>query len=154
MAIKKRKTDFGHKQPVALLNPSNAVKIKPSMLPPVVIVDSVEMIRDGGSLAAIFHGGDSCEYWLFFEIRMSNSKPNVAERLGYSEPKIVNRHTSTEVGIAWEHAAMMLRQIEKLTHRDHDRLWLKKMQTVADSRGTLPNEIERFMPSFRLDELA
>jgi hypothetical protein len=48
----------------------------------------------------------------------------------------------------------MLRQIEKLTHRDCDRQWLKKMQAVADSRGTLPDNMERFMPSFRLDELA
>jgi hypothetical protein len=124
------------------------------MLPPIVIVDSVEMIRDGGSLAAIFHGGDSCEYWLFFKIRMSNSKPNVAERLGYSEPKVVNRRTNSEVEITWEHAAVMLRQIEKFTHTNHDRQWLKKMQTVADSSGTLPDDVERFMPSFRLDELA
>lgn len=124
------------------------------MLPPIVIVDSVEMIRDGGSLAAIFHGSDSCEYWLFFEIRISNSNPNVAERLGYAEPKVVNRHTNCEVEITWEHAAVMLRQIEKLTHRDHDRKRLKKMQTVADSSGTLPDDVERFMPSFRLDELA
>lgn len=124
------------------------------MLPPIVIVDSVEMIRDGGSLAAIFHGGDSCEYWLFFEIRMSNSNPNVAERLGYAEPKVVNQNTNSEVKITWEHAAVMLRKIEKLAHRDHDRQWLKKMQAVADSSGTLPDDVGRFMPSFRLGELA
>jgi hypothetical protein len=105
------------------------------MLPPIVIVDGVEMIRDGGSLAAIFHANDSCEYWLFFEIRMFKSNPNVAERLGYAEPKVVNRYTNIEVGITWEHAAMMLRQIEKLTHINHDLQWLKKMQAVADSNN-------------------
>jgi len=124
------------------------------MLPLIVIVDSVEMIRDGGSLAAIFHGGDSCEYWLFFEIRMSNSNPNVAERLGYAEPRVVNRHTNSAVEITWEHAAVMLRQIEELAHRGHDRQWLQKMQAVAGSSGALPDDVGRFMPRFRLDELA
>lgn len=124
------------------------------MLPPIVIVDSIEMIRDGGSLAAIFHGGDSCEYWLFLEIRISNSNPNEAERLGYAKPKVVNRHTNSEVEITWEHAAVILGQIEKMADRDGDRHWLKKMQTVVKTGGTLPNDVERSMRSFRLDELA
>lgn len=100
------------------------------------------MIRDGGSLAAIFHGSDSCEYWLIFRIRMPNPNPNVADRMEYAEPKVVNRHTSIKVEITWEHAAVMLRQIERLTVKDHDRKWLRKMQTVADSSGMLPDDVE------------
>ncbi|MRW90866.1 hypothetical protein GJ699_12775 [Duganella sp. FT80W] len=124
------------------------------MLFPIAIVDSVEMIRDGGSLAAIFHGPDGCEYWLFFEICIRNLSEHVVERVGYAPPKVVNRHTGTEVSVTWEDASTMLKKIAKITHRDQDWHWLKKMQAVADLNGELPDGVEKVLQSFRLSDLA
>jgi hypothetical protein len=124
------------------------------MFSPIAIVDSVEMIRDGGSLAAIFHGRDGCEYWLFFEICIRNLSEQVVERVGYARPKVVNRHTGIEVSVTWEDASTMLKKIAKITHRDQDWHWLKIMQAVVDSNGELPDGVEKVIRSFRLNDLA
>ena len=124
------------------------------MLPPIAVVDSVEMIRDGGSFAAIFHGSDSCEYWLFFKILTRELNDQTIERLGYATPKIVNRHTNIEVPITWAHASTLLNQIGTMIHQSEDLKWHGMMQNIAISNGPLPDEIEKVLRSFRLSAKA
>jgi len=121
------------------------------MFPRIAIVDSVEMMRDGGSLAAIFHASDSCEYWLFFEILMRDLDGRTVERMGYAAPKIVNRHTHLDVLISWAQASTLLRQIDTMLcrNRGRDLNWLRTMQGVAASNGALPADMTKVMQSVR-----
>lgn len=59
------------------------------MLPSIVVVNSVEMIRDGGSLAASFQGKNGSEYWLFFRLLHRTLPTGILERLGYAKPVVV-----------------------------------------------------------------
>jgi hypothetical protein len=120
------------------------------MLPQIGIVDSVEMIRDGGSLAAVFHGTDSCEYWLFLEILTQTLGPNEIEKLGYAKPQIVDRLTGTVRQISWQHAAALLGEIGGMIHRERDVKWHGVMKRVIACEGNLPHEIERVSRVFRL----
>jgi len=61
------------------------------MIPAISHVLSVEMIRDGGSLAADFCGADGCEYRLFFPIDLSMNTVGLPEQRGYLAPIILDR---------------------------------------------------------------
>lgn len=115
------------------------------MLTPITIVDSVEMIRDGGSLAAVFYGKDSCQYSLFLAILMQTLESGDVKRLGFASPKLMNRHTNIEVAITWEQALAMLGQIGGMIHQERDLKWHALMRKVVISRGLLPEELEKVM---------
>jgi hypothetical protein len=119
------------------------------MLPPIAVVDSVEMVRDGGSLAAIFHGTDSCEYSLLLEILSRKLDYGDVERLGYAAPKIVSRLTNSALPITWQHAAVLLCQIGGMIRREKDLKWHGVMAQVVETRGELPNEFERVLRAVR-----
>lgn len=113
------------------------------MLPSISLVRSVEMIRDGGSLAAVFQGSNGSEYWLFFEIKLNALPSGKAERWGYSDPVVVDRVTGTSMPFSWQHALVLLRQISALSLEATDRKWLVAMETVAQNLGKLPPEVDR-----------
>jgi len=115
------------------------------MLTPIAIVDSVEMIRDGGSLAVVFYGKDSCKYWLFVEMLLRTLESGDVERLGYAEPTIVNRHTGHEAAISWEQALSMLGHIRQMIHREVDLRWHAIMKEVVISKGLVPNELDKVL---------
>lgn len=123
------------------------------MIPAIYSVASVEMIRDGGSLAACFHGSDNCEYWLFFEIQIRETQDDNIELTGYAAPRIVNQDTSTQISTTWAQASVMLDQIGRLIKQGRDMEWHGKMQEVAASGGAIPSGIEKVHRRFRLSDL-
>jgi hypothetical protein len=113
------------------------------MLPSIGIVLSVEMIRDGGSLAAIFQEIDGNQYWLFLKVRINELPAGVRERVGYEMPVVVDRLTGIEIPVTWKQAQVILSQIGHLLHHDRDRKWFGIMQETVLSEGTLPNGVNR-----------
>lgn len=110
------------------------------MLPSVGLVLSVEMIRDGGSLAATFQGTDGCEYLLFLPIRRNKKGPGVAFGPGYDEPLIIDQLVQREIPINWHQAEMLLSQIRPLLERESDQKWFAFMSEVVRLRGTYPRD--------------
>jgi len=113
------------------------------MLPSIALLRSVEMIRDGGSLAAIFQGANGGEYWLFLEVRLRELPTGEAERLGYEEPVVVERLTGVTTGISWQHAKILLGQMRPLLREEADRRWLEVMYECTQTNGRLPSGVER-----------
>lgn len=115
------------------------------MLPSIAFVESVEMIRDGGSLAAVIHDPHGSQYWLFLQIRMGHLPTGEIERLGYASPVVVDRLTGRAVPMSWQHAAVFLKQIGRLIERESDLTWFGAMQEVVATNGSLPAGIEKLM---------
>jgi len=115
------------------------------MIPSIGSLLSVEMIRDGGSLAAVFQGKDASNYWLFFPLRQKKLASGQIERLGYNTPQIVDRLTGTSIDISWVHALMLVNQMEPLLRETSDRKWLDAMRITAQEQGALPPGIARYL---------
>ena len=116
------------------------------MLPSISLVLSVEMVRDGGSLAAVFQGSNGAVYWLFFPLRHQRLASGIFERLGYENPQVVERLTGVAVEISWQHAIVLLNQIRPLVPEHYDLQWLEAMSVTASTEGALPPGVERFLP--------
>ncbi len=108
------------------------------MIPAIGLVHSVEMIRDGGSLAAIFQGTDGCEYWLFLPIRRNKKGPDAALGPGYDEPLILDQLVQREIPITWHQAEMLLSQIRPLLEHESDLKRFAFMSEVVLLRGAYP----------------
>jgi len=101
------------------------------------------MLRDGGSLAAVFQAKDSAEYWLLLRIRTRDTPDGRLERIGYAAPVWIRRHTGQEVNLTWPHARAVLSQAEGMLREASDREWLERMAEVAKTEGSLPSGVER-----------
>jgi hypothetical protein len=112
-------------------------------LPNIDLVLSVEMIRDGGSLAAIFQGSNGSKYWLFFEIKTHQLTSGEVERLGYKAPVIVERQVGVQMGTSWQHAQILLNQLRPLVRDEASLKWLDIMEATAVAHGELPTGIDR-----------
>src|ERR1700691_3798951 len=115
------------------------------MLPSIAHVSSVEMIRDGGSLAVTWQGAEGAEYWLFFKIEAERRNSEMTERVGYSSPVIVDRLTGNTIDVSWEHALVLLHQVRLLVTESEDLRWLEMMETTAKTSGQMPPGIERML---------
>ncbi len=115
------------------------------MLPSISLVLSVEMIRDGGSLAAVFQGANGSEYWLFFELTTRELQSGALERLGYKDPVVVERLSGISVGISWSQAEIMLHQMRPLIRDSFSLKWLEIMEAAAAAQGQVPDGIERLL---------
>lgn len=115
------------------------------MLPAIGLVHSVEMIRDGGSLAATFQGSDCCDYWLFLEVQIRKHPSGEWERLGYADPVIIDRLIGTSTPINWQHAQIFLKQIRSMVFAERDVKWLECMEMVIATHGQVPPSIDRFL---------
>jgi hypothetical protein len=96
------------------------------MLPSIALVFSVEMIRDGGSLAATFQGTDGCEYWLFLQVRIGD---------GFEEPVILDRLTQRKIPITWQQAESLLNQVHPHLSKDRDLYWFSVMKEAVEAKG-------------------
>jgi hypothetical protein len=114
------------------------------MLPTIALVNSVEMIRDGGSLAASFQGANGAEYWLFFQLRQQDLPSGQIERLGYEKPIVIERQSGIQSEVTWQHAVTLISQIRPLLCATSDEEWLEAMESVAQQEGALPSKVERF----------
>jgi hypothetical protein len=116
------------------------------MLPSISLVLGVEMVRDGGSLAAIFEGSNGAEYSLFFPLRHQLLPSGVFERLGYGQPIVIERRASIQIEVSWQHALILIHQVRPLIREPRQIKWLNAMEATAKAEGVLPDEIERFLP--------
>ena len=101
------------------------------------------MIRDGGSLAAVFQGSNGSDYWLLFKVDLKTLPSGKTERLGYSSPVVVDKLTGTAMPVSWQHAIALLHQMTPLLFEAHHRKWLHAMETTAEGLGRLPPEVDR-----------
>ena len=115
------------------------------MLPSIALVVSVEMIRDGGSLAASFQGINGSEYWLLFKLRSRDLPSGEVERVEYEKPVVTERRMGTGIEISWEHAKILLNQMRPLLREETDLRWLEAMCASAESNGQLPPGVERIL---------
>ena len=121
------------------------------MLPPISSIVGIEMIRDGGSLAAEFAGINGSKYCLHFKL-ISKNGPSGFVRLGYERPVVFERietreenrfewHSINEVEVSWAHAKALLHQLRALLRSEQDSEWLAAMEEVAVTEGQLPKGI-------------
>jgi hypothetical protein len=123
------------------------------MLPSVRKVENIELIRDGGSLAATFESDGGSRYILFLEIRLDDRARSNRKMARYDQPVLIDcdptkrppntkRILYSELGgprdsISWNQARVLLEEISKLarlTNPLHSG-WLKNMVDVASSDG-------------------
>lgn len=111
------------------------------------------MLRDGGSLAALFSGTNGSAYCLHFQlisgtglngelVRLGYEKPIVFERLVFRDANKIEMKSLNEVEITWEHAKVLLRQIRRHLQNDRDLKWLSAMEESAETEGKLPAGVE------------
>ena len=113
------------------------------MLPSIGLVLSVEMIRDGGSLAAVFQGSNGSKYWLFFELHSRELPSGQLERLGYKDPVVIERQVGLSMSVSWEQATVMLHQMRPLVSDASNLKWLDTMEAAAGAHGKIPTGVER-----------
>lgn len=127
------------------------------MLPEVDAIESVEMLRDGGSLNASFVGATGKQYWLLFSLKSELGQGGEFVRLGYERPvvfeRVETRHNATsvewqsvdQVTLSWAEADSLLVRMRRFVHAESDTKWLDAMVQVARTEGALPPGIERVL---------
>ena len=115
------------------------------MLPSIALVHGVEMIRDGGSLAAMFQGANGSQYWLLFPINVRDLQSGEGERLGYVSPVVVDRQSGCHIDVPWHYATVLLHQIKALTTEEGSIKWLNIMESTAAACRRLPSEVARIV---------
>jgi hypothetical protein len=119
------------------------------LLPAISNVLSVEMLRDGGSLSAVFKGTNGSEYRLMFQIETEREESGPFVRKGYARPVVFESvsflgettrewRAMNEVGISWDHARALLAQMRGHAISGSDLKWLEAMEEVASTSGQLP----------------
>jgi len=104
------------------------------MLPSVALAESIEMLRDGGSLCAAFQGSNGSHYWLVLRIKLGAG--GMLQPLGYEQPIVVERPGVEELQISWAHAEILLRQVERLLPPEADRKWVEPMYRCIARQGS------------------
>jgi hypothetical protein len=130
--------------------------VKP-LLPTVHRIIKVELIRDGGSLAAMFEADGGGEYTLFMRIKVAASGSPTVERLGYHEPILIDcdptkRPPDTDkvihsplggpsVSVSWNDARALLHAISNLARglSRHRSDLLAEMESIVAAEGRLPS---------------
>ena len=107
------------------------------MLPPVAQLLSVEMIRDGGSLAAAWTGGDGVEYWLFFPVTIETIDRDQGRISGWSAPVIIDRQFGISQALSWAHARIFISQFRGLAREARYVEILDVMEATAASGGEI-----------------
>jgi hypothetical protein len=108
------------------------------MFPSIARSDSVEMLRDGGSLCAVFVGADGSEYWLLVPIEQASSDSSSFETRRYAEPFVLDRpHSATPIQVSWEHASILLSQIVSMLPESAPRRWISPMTECLVRRGNI-----------------
>jgi hypothetical protein len=117
------------------------------VLPPVSHVLSVEMIRDGGSLAAGFRGSDGSECWLLFPVRTESVDADHSRIAGWDTPEIHERSTGLKSQVSWQHAATFIGQLASHVHDPQQIAILGAMRDVAGAVGSITPSVKAVYPS-------
>jgi hypothetical protein len=120
------------------------------MIPSIESVICIEMITDGGSLAATFQAPGGQRYWLFLKIRMRDLPSGDIERLGYADPVIIARPAGDCIPISWQQAQSMITQIRSLVSDKLYLEWLSLMECVITSYGEFPPRLDRILRPINL----
>ena len=124
------------------------------MLPPISTVVDIELVRDGGSLAATVIGANGATYRLHFQLISSCSDDGQYIRHGYERPVIfesfrfhfgegrVACESLNTVEISWQHALVFLHQLRGYVRHDRNFTWLEAMEEVAETEGLLPEHFQ------------
>lgn len=123
-----------------------------SMIPPIAALVSIEMIRDGGSLAAQFVGTNGSGYELHFGLIQESEETAGFVRVGYAPPVVYERleirqdnrfewRRIDQIEVSWEHASVLLHQLRSHLRNEEHRKWLETMEEVANTHGQLPDSI-------------
>jgi hypothetical protein len=140
------------------------------MLPTVCKILGVEMIRDGGSLAAKFESSAG-QYILFFQIHVVDRGPFEREQLGYREPVIIDcdprkrppnssavhysELSGPSIPISWNEARNIVDEIAGLAQGLSPPYaeWLNEMICACANDGHLPPSPSRLKRVRRLGDL-
>lgn len=130
------------------------------MIPTVRNVIWVEMIRDGGSLAAKFDDENANQFILATEIHIVDRGPLLKERLGYHQPVLIDcdpkkRPPNTDriwysetcgpsIPVSWTDARTVVAAIAGLAHglSPLRANWLQQMVYVIANDGRLPPDLD------------
>ena len=128
------------------------------MFQSVCRLDAVEMIRDGGSLAATFENGCGARYILFIPIHAVKDGDR-RRRLDYHPPVVIDcdpkkRPANTDsvryselcgpkVPVSWTEARVMVDAITRFADvlDSFGRHWLSQMTYVVANEGQLPPDL-------------
>ncbi len=130
------------------------------MLPSISTVLSIEMVRDGGSLAAHFIGANGSSYCLHFQLITMRDSNGDVQRIGYAKPVVFERLEFREanrfewqginlVEVSWIHARVLLRQLRGHRCNDRDSKWLAAMEESATAEGALPQAVVSWLHALK-----
>ncbi len=119
------------------------------MLPSIAAVDSIEVLRDGGSLAAIFVGSNGSRYGLHMPLISDRGPAGELIRRGYGQPVVFERlefrdqgsfgwRSVNEVELSWSHASVFLHQLRLHVRDERDADCLAMMLESVEGEGKLP----------------
>lgn len=130
------------------------------MLPPISAIASIELIRDGGSLQAMFVGINGSKYCLYFQLIAKEGSSGELVRLGYEHPIVFERlefreqnrdewQAIDQVEVSWTHANVLLHQLGAYPQSDEDSKWLAAMREVASAEGQIPHDMPHALATVR-----
>jgi hypothetical protein len=126
------------------------------MLPSIAAVDSVEVLRDGGSLAATFVGSNGSRYGLHMALISDRGPAGELNRRGYGRPVVFERlefrdqgsfgwRSINEVELSWSHASVFLHQLRPHVQDERDAHCLAMMLESVEGEGKLPAAMDEVL---------
>lgn len=123
------------------------------MLPSISALVAVEMIRDGGSLAATFSGLNGSKYGMHMQVISGRGPSGELIRRGYERPVVFERievhdqqrwgwEAINEVELSWQHAVALLHQLRPHVRSESDARWLAAMIECAKGEGKCPASLD------------
>ena|SRR5687767_15898580 len=117
------------------------------MLPAVTHVWSVEMVRDGGSLVAVWSGGDGAEYWLLYPVIVELVDDDHDRIAGWAGPQVHVRGTGVVHELSWQHAKVFINQFRPFAASARFLEILDAMDEIATNRGVITPAVRAAFPA-------
>lgn len=119
------------------------------MLPPVTHVLSVEMIRDGGSIAVVWRGADGAEYWLLYPVKVESVDADHNRIAGWDGPQVHVRDTGVVHELSWQHAKILIGRFRALVASPRFLEALDAMEEIAANCGSITAGAQVAFPAVR-----
>jgi hypothetical protein len=104
---------------------------------------NVEMLRDGGSLAATFRDSLGHEYTLLITIQTQVLPTGGVELLRYAAPIFDSPRVTRPTPVTWEQAGVLFEQVRGVLGENQRREWVDLMSEVISTKGVLPARLGR-----------
>ena len=92
------------------------------------LILSAETLRDGGSLAVLFQGKDSCEYMFMLPIKNAGH-----EVVSFLDPVLINRTTDVIMNISHSNAKVYLSQLKSYAVNEQQISFINLMLTKINT---------------------